>query len=367
MTSDDIRLPPSSGGDADSWSYRADGAIRHKDSLVQNGLPSFDAGDRIRMTLAGGVLAWHINGQRAAEVRGVPSGAHFGVGRLSSGPFEVRLELPAHLPHPMACNGLPHLMACNGLPHLMACNGLPHQVRLELPAHLVSLAGEMRTSLEVRAELTGLSTCMQGNRSLGVPNLGRACRAQRSGDDDLLGPKHASAHNGAPSSHRSGDNYLLGPKHASAHNGAPSSLSLQVTSTTPSLPASLHSQQQTPYEPQQQGAAQQAAAAILRRQAAAGSSRLQTPYGPQQQGAAQQAAAAILGKQAAAAQAAVNSRLQQVAAAQVLWEMLSESGPSMQAAAEGPACKCSQRRHAPHRSVDACGGRGPRAATVVEL
>jgi len=294
--------------------------------LVQNGLPSFDAGDRIRMTLAGGVLAWHINGQRAAEVRGVPSGAHFGVGRLSSGPFEVRLELPAHLPHPMACNGL------------------PHQVRLELPAHLVSLAGEMRTSLEVRAELTGLSTCMQGNRALGVPNMGRACRAHRSGDDDLLGPKHASA-----------------------HNGAPSSLSLQVTSTTPSLPASLQSQQQTPYEPQQQGAAQQAAAAILRRQAAAGSSRLQTPYGPQQQGAAQQAAAAILGKQAAAAQAAVNSRLQQVAAAQVLWEMLSESGPSMQAAAEGPACKCSQRRHAPHRSVDACGGRGPRAATVVEL
>jgi hypothetical protein len=303
--------------------------------LVQNGLPSFDAGDRIRMTLAGGVLAWHINGQRAAEVRGVPSGAHFGVGRLSSGPFEVRLELPAHLPHPMACNGLPHLMACNGL---------PHQVRLELPAHLVPLAGEMRTSLEVRAELTGLSTCMQGNRALGVPNLGRACRAQRSGDDDLLGPKHASA-----------------------HNGAPSSLSLQVTSTTPSLPASLHSQQQPPYEPQQQGAAQQAAAAILRRQAAAGSSRLQTPYGPQQQGAAQRAAAAILGKQAAAAQAAVNSRLQQVAAAQVLWEMLSESGPSMQAAAEGPACKCSQRRHAPHRSVDACGGRGPRAVAVVEL
>jgi hypothetical protein len=335
MTSDDIRSPPSSGGDADSWSYRADGAIRHKDSLVQNGLPSFDAGDRIRMTLAGGVLAWHINGQRAAEVRGVPSGAHFGVGRLSSGPFEVRLELPAHLPHPMACNGLPHLMACNGL---------PHQVRLELPAHLVPLAGEMRTSLEVRAELTGLSTCMQGNRALGVPNLGRACRAQRSGDDDLLGPKHASA-----------------------HNGAPSSLSLQVTSTTPSLPASLHSQQQPPYEPQQQGAAQQAAAAILRRQAAAGSSRLQTPYGPQQQGAAQRAAAAILGKQAAAAQAAVNSRLQQVAAAQVLWEMLSESGPSMQAAAEGPACKCSQRRHAPHRSVDACGGRGPRAVAVVEL
>ena len=306
MTSDDIRSPPSSGGDADSWSYRADGAIRHKDSLVQNGLPSFDAGDRIRMTLAGGVLAWHINGQRAAEVRGVPSGAHFGVGRLSSGPFEVRLELPAHLPHPMACNGLPHLMACNGL---------PHQVRLELPAHLVPLAGEMRTSLEVRAELTGLSTCMQGNRALGVPNLGRACRAQRSGDDDLLGPKHASA-----------------------HNGAPSSLSLQVTSTTPSLPASLQSQQQPPYEPQQQGAAQQAAAAILRRQAAAGCSRQQTPYGPQQQGAAQQAASAILGKQAAAAQAAENSRLQQVAAARVLWEMLSESGPSMHATAEGPAC-----------------------------
>jgi hypothetical protein len=206
-------------------------------------------------------------------------------------------------------------MACNGLPHLMACNGLPHQVRLELPAHLVPLAGEMRTSLEVRAELTGVSTCMQGNRALGVPNMGRACRA-----------------------HRSGDDYLLGPKHASAHTFDPSSLSLQVTSTTTSLPASLQSQQQPPYEPQQQGAAQQAAAAILRRQAAAGCSRQQTPYGPQQQGAAQQAAAAILGKQAAAAQAADNSRLQQVAAARVLWEMLSESGPSMQTAAEGPAC-----------------------------
>jgi hypothetical protein len=160
MTSDDIRLPPSSGGDADSWSYRADGAIRHKDSLVQNGLPSFDAGDRIRMTLAGGVLAWHINGQRAAEVRGVPSGAHFGVGRLSSGPFEVRLELPAYLPHPMACNGLPHLMTCNGL---------PHQVRLELPAHLVPLAGEMRTSLEVRAELTGVATTTSFAPSMQVP------------------------------------------------------------------------------------------------------------------------------------------------------------------------------------------------------
>jgi hypothetical protein len=88
MTSDALSRSP--GGDADSWSYRADGAIRHKDALVLSGVPSFNAGDRIRMTLAGGVLAWHINGQRAAEVRGVPSGAHFGVGRLSSGPFEVR-------------------------------------------------------------------------------------------------------------------------------------------------------------------------------------------------------------------------------------------------------------------------------------
>ena len=88
MTSDALSRSP--GGDADSWSYRADGVIRHKDALVLSGVPSFNAGDRIRMTLAGGVLAWHINGQRAAEVRGVPSGAHFGVGRLSSGPFEVR-------------------------------------------------------------------------------------------------------------------------------------------------------------------------------------------------------------------------------------------------------------------------------------
>ena len=57
------------------------------------------------MTLAGGVLAWHINGQRAAEVRGVPSGVHFGVGvSLSRGMFggggsvdvvEVRIERAA--------------------------------------------------------------------------------------------------------------------------------------------------------------------------------------------------------------------------------------------------------------------------------
>eukprot|EP00900_Chrysochromulina_parva_P003114 jgi/Chrpa1/12803/Chrysochromulina_OHIO_Genome00019500-RA len=50
--------------------------------------------DRIRMTLAGGVLAWHINGQRAAEVRGVPSGVHFGVGRFD-GTVEVRIERAA--------------------------------------------------------------------------------------------------------------------------------------------------------------------------------------------------------------------------------------------------------------------------------
>ena len=46
------------------------------------------------MTLAGGVLAWHINGQRAAEVRGVPSGVHFGVGRYF-GTVEVRIERAA--------------------------------------------------------------------------------------------------------------------------------------------------------------------------------------------------------------------------------------------------------------------------------
>ena len=74
-------LSISLGKDAESWGYRADGSIVHKYSVVQGGLPSYKAGDRIRMTLAGGVLAWHINGQRAAEVRGVPSGVHFGVGR----------------------------------------------------------------------------------------------------------------------------------------------------------------------------------------------------------------------------------------------------------------------------------------------
>ena len=86
-------LSSSLGADAESWGYweeGGDGRITHKGSLIQSGLPTYKAGDRIRMTLAGGVLAWHINGQRAAEVRGVPSGAHFGVGRLSSGPFEVR-------------------------------------------------------------------------------------------------------------------------------------------------------------------------------------------------------------------------------------------------------------------------------------
>jgi hypothetical protein len=46
------------------------------------------------MTLAGGVLAWHINGQRAAEVRGVPIGVHFGVGRFD-GTVEVRIERAA--------------------------------------------------------------------------------------------------------------------------------------------------------------------------------------------------------------------------------------------------------------------------------
>jgi len=46
------------------------------------------------MTLAGGVLAWHINGQRAADVRGVPSGVHFGVGRWE-GTVEVRIDRAA--------------------------------------------------------------------------------------------------------------------------------------------------------------------------------------------------------------------------------------------------------------------------------
>jgi hypothetical protein len=57
------------GQDAESWGYTADGGVMHKGSDVQDGLPTYKAGDRIRMTLAGGVLAWHINGQRAAEVR----------------------------------------------------------------------------------------------------------------------------------------------------------------------------------------------------------------------------------------------------------------------------------------------------------
>ena len=80
------------GADAESWGYAGDGRIMHKWSDVQSGLPTYKAGDRIRMTLAGGVLAWHINGQRAAEVRGVPSGVHFGVSRWSHGTVEVRIE-----------------------------------------------------------------------------------------------------------------------------------------------------------------------------------------------------------------------------------------------------------------------------------
>ena len=62
---------------------------------VQSGLPTYKAGDRIRMTLAGGVLAWHINGQRAAEVRGVPSGVHLGTSRGNSGTVEMRIERAA--------------------------------------------------------------------------------------------------------------------------------------------------------------------------------------------------------------------------------------------------------------------------------
>ena len=62
--------------------------------MVQSGLPTYKAGDQICMTLAGGVLAWHINGQRAADVRGVPSGVHFGVGRWE-GTVEVRIERAA--------------------------------------------------------------------------------------------------------------------------------------------------------------------------------------------------------------------------------------------------------------------------------
>jgi len=90
-------LSNSLGADAESWGYRADGRIMHKSSYVQSGLPTYKAGDRIRMTLAGGVLAWHINGQRAAEVRGVPSGVHFGVSRSwgGGGTVEVRIERAA--------------------------------------------------------------------------------------------------------------------------------------------------------------------------------------------------------------------------------------------------------------------------------
>ncbi len=62
--------------------------------MAQSGLPTYKAGDQIRMTLAGGVLAWHINGQRAADMRGVPSGVHFGVGRWE-GTVEVRIERAA--------------------------------------------------------------------------------------------------------------------------------------------------------------------------------------------------------------------------------------------------------------------------------
>eukprot|EP00900_Chrysochromulina_parva_P027393 jgi/Chrpa1/9288/Chrysochromulina_OHIO_Genome00014484-RA len=68
--------------------------VVHKGSMVQSGLPTYKAGDQIRMTLAGGVLAWHINGQRAADVRGVPSGVHFGVGRWE-GTVEVRIDRAA--------------------------------------------------------------------------------------------------------------------------------------------------------------------------------------------------------------------------------------------------------------------------------
>ena len=83
------------GADAESWGYWGDGRITHKVSYVQSDLPPYKAGDRIRMTLAGGVLAWHINGQRAAEVRGVPSGVHFGVSRWWNGTVEVRIERAA--------------------------------------------------------------------------------------------------------------------------------------------------------------------------------------------------------------------------------------------------------------------------------
>ncbi|KOO28310.1 hypothetical protein Ctob_003964, partial [Chrysochromulina tobinii] len=79
------------GTDAESWGYLADGKIRRNGSDVQSGLPTYKAGDRIRMTLAGGVLAWHINGQRAAEVRGVPTGVHLGVGRFNGTVETLRL------------------------------------------------------------------------------------------------------------------------------------------------------------------------------------------------------------------------------------------------------------------------------------
>jgi hypothetical protein len=82
------------GYDADSWGNAADGRIVHRGSDVQSGLPTDKAGDRIRMTLAGGVLAWHINGQRAAEVHGVLSGVQFGVSRCG-GTVEVLIERAA--------------------------------------------------------------------------------------------------------------------------------------------------------------------------------------------------------------------------------------------------------------------------------
>eukprot|EP00900_Chrysochromulina_parva_P013981 jgi/Chrpa1/22584/Chrysochromulina_OHIO_Genome00024494-RA len=42
------------GADAESWGYWGDGRITHKVSYVQSDLPPYKAGDRIRMTLAGG-------------------------------------------------------------------------------------------------------------------------------------------------------------------------------------------------------------------------------------------------------------------------------------------------------------------------
>jgi len=87
-------LSRSLGDDAESWGYTADGRIKHKGFDVQSDLPTYEEGDWICMTLAGGVLAWHINGKKAAEVRGVPSGVHFGVGRID-GTVEVRIERAA--------------------------------------------------------------------------------------------------------------------------------------------------------------------------------------------------------------------------------------------------------------------------------